>query len=402
VRGRTALVKLGLVATGLAAGLALGELALRAAGVSYPPFYEWEAITGHRLRPHAAGWYAEEGGAYVTINSDGWRDRERSRSKSAGSVRIAVLGDSMVEAMQVPLEQTFWSRLEGHLQACDAFGGRRLEVLSFGVSGYSTAQAALTFTHRATAYSPDVVVLTFFTENDVRDNSKTLAGEYPRPYFTLADDALMLDRSFTSHPSYRFKTHRLWRTLHDASATVRTLQAARLAANRLVEFRAMAGIRALPAEAYPDPTDDRAVFLEPVTAEWRDAWRVTERLIVALRDDVRAQGARFVLVALSDPIQVHPDAVVRREYARKLGAQDLFYPERRLQALATREGIEFVALAPALLEHAERYRVYLHGFPNLRLGMGHWNAEGHRVAAVRLATHFCGREKLREGAREGL
>jgi len=50
-----------------------------------------------------------------------------------------VLGDSFTEALQVPLEKAFWSVLERKLQECPQAASSKVEVLSFGVSGFSTA-----------------------------------------------------------------------------------------------------------------------------------------------------------------------------------------------------------------------------------------------------------------------
>jgi hypothetical protein len=40
---------------------------------------------------------------------------------------------------------------------------------------------------------------------------------------------------------------------------------------------------------------------------------------------------------------------------------------------------------------AERERIFLHGFENTRLGSGHWNENGHRLAAELVAADLCGR-----------
>jgi hypothetical protein len=49
---------------------------------------------------------------FTQFNSQGFHDREHNKEKPVGTLRIAVLGDSMTEAAQVPLDQTFCSVLE--------------------------------------------------------------------------------------------------------------------------------------------------------------------------------------------------------------------------------------------------------------------------------------------------
>jgi hypothetical protein len=35
--------------------------------------------------------------------------------------------------------------------------------------------------------------------------------------------------------------------------------------------------------------------------------------------------------------------------------------------------------------YADAHHAFLHGFPNTRLGTGHWNADGHQVAGELIA-----------------
>lgn len=132
-------VKLLLILGGLVFGLLIAEIALRIIGFSYPIFYAPDQYRGYSLRPGMEGWYHLEGGSYVRINSGGLRDREHSKIKPADTLRIAVLGDSYAEALQVPVENAFWAVMERRLRECQTFAGRKVEVINFGVSGYGTA-----------------------------------------------------------------------------------------------------------------------------------------------------------------------------------------------------------------------------------------------------------------------
>ncbi len=65
-----------LVLLGLAVGLAVSEILLRAIGYSHPAFYQPDVITGSWHRPGAEGWYDKESRVYVKMTRDGRRDRE--------------------------------------------------------------------------------------------------------------------------------------------------------------------------------------------------------------------------------------------------------------------------------------------------------------------------------------
>jgi hypothetical protein len=389
----SALVALALVAASAALALVLGEAALRLVGFSYPAFHQLDDLTGSRLRARTEGWHRSEGEAYITINSRGLRDREHALAKAPGVYRIAVLGDSYAEALQVPLERTFWWLLAERLERCGFAGGKRIEPINFGVSGYGTAQQLLTLRHRAWPYSPDMVLLAFFPGNDVRNNSKALEKERDRPFFVLKSGKLFLDDSFVNGASYReskaigerraalydLRLYQLVRRVRAGEITVRH--------NAPIAAALASGADAM-APLSESGLDDNALR-EPPDGAWRDAWSVTDKLLAAMHDETRAHGARFVVAVLSSAGAVHPDGALRKRYMAYLGVSDLFYPERRIGRLGEQQGFQVVTLAPELQRHADATRRPVHGFSNAQPGFGHWNEEGHRVAADVLARRLC-------------
>lgn len=373
--------------------LVIGESVLRAVGFSFPSFWLPDPLTGSRLRPGVEGWNRIEGEAYVKVNSRGLRDREHALPKPGGTYRIAVLGDSYAEALQVRLEETFWWLLARRLEACGFQPGKRIEAVNFGVSGYGTAQQLLTLRHRAADYSPDLVLLAFFPGNDVRNNSKTLERENKRPFFVLRDGRLALDDSFAREPLFlqAMRAGAQRAALHD----LRLYQLLRKVRGGRLELRHNApiavaladGSKRLPPLA--EPGLDENVLREPVDAAWRDAWAVTEGLLLAMQQETGRSGARFVVAVLSSAGAVYPDPSVRRRYAELLGVGDLFYPDRRLRGFGERHRVEVVALTEDMQRHADATGAYLHGFANARLGFGHWNQAGHALGAELIARQLC-------------
>jgi hypothetical protein len=370
---------LGLLVGSLLVSLALAELALRALGFSYASFWVPDELTGSRLRPGIQGRSPTEGEAYVKVNSRGLRDREHAMPKPLGVYRIAVLGDSYAEAMSVDLEETFWWLLAWRLQACGFQPGKRIEAVNFGVSGYGTAQQLLTLRHRGWQYSPDLVLLAFFPGNDVRNNSLALEGEKRGPFFVLRGGELVLDASFAEEP--RFLKARQISAQRTALQDLRVYQLLR---------RLRAGkVGARTAPSLGEPGLDENVLREPPDGAWRDAWAVTEKLLLAVRDETAARGARFMLVVLSSAAAVYPDPALRRRYAEVLGVEDLFYPERRLRAFGGRHDMQVVTLGEAMQRRADATGERLHGFRNTRLGFGHWNEAGHALGAELIARQLC-------------
>jgi hypothetical protein len=405
-RPRNLKKKLLLVSFGLLVGLLMSEIFLRVIGYSYPIFYQADYYRGFALRPDLKGYYQREGGSYVSINSDGLRDREHPKSKPANTVRIAVLGDSFVEAMHVPMEQTFWSLLERKLSDCNALPGKQIEVINFGVSGYGTAQELMTLRQKVWDYSPDVVVLGFTTLNDIYDNSRALSKSEEVPYFIYRNGALEYDASFRDSRIYRqrdSKLSKVGRWFHDHLRTVQLAHHVQFVLRvRLSDWRNRRRAAATPTPAQTKPGTllpktsftaetigiENMIYFEPQSEEWKEAWRVTEGLILEMSNEVRQHGARFVVVTLSNAIQVYPDPLVRQNFMNYLGIDNVFYANRRVQDLCSRENIQFMDLAEPMQTYADQNKVFLHGFGS-DLGNGHWNPAGHRVAAETIAQRFC-------------
>ena len=385
-----------LAAASVAIALVIGESALRLAGFSYPNFWQPDPLTGSALRPGMEGWQRDEGAAYVKISAQGLRDREHAVQKPAATYRIAVLGDSYSEAMQVDVERTFWALLPKKLQACGFAGGRQVETINFGVSGFGTAHELLTLRERVWPYSPDMVLLAFFPGNDVRNNSQALEGERGRAYFSLKDGKLYLDTAFRDDPEFK-QTERLFaqRAALQGSRVYQLLRRAR--AGDIARHFHNAPIAAALASGsnagnkLTEPGLDEQVFREPTDEKWREAWDITDHLVVAASEETRAHGARFLLTVLSTPGTVYPNAQMRARYAESLGVKSLFYPEERLQRVGEQNGIDVLALAPAMQRAADEKHVFLHGFANTRPGFGHWNEAGHALAAELIAAELCAR-----------
>jgi hypothetical protein len=386
---------------GILVALLIAEVTLRVSGFNYFNPYIVDRDVGYSLRPGAEGWWQKEGLTYVKINSHGFRDREHTIAKPPGTLRIAILGDSYAEAFQVPLEQAFWSVMERKLQECPQAARPKVEVLNFGVSGFSTARELILLQKRVWQYSPDVIMLLVTPGNDIRDNSRALNryASLPLPYFVSRDGKLILDDSLLAARN-RSLTFRLQRSVIGRSFNwvQNHLRLLGLIYTVREAYQVSSGASTHPSNHQKqqfgtigpsgEPGLDSEVFREPVNPDWDDAWRVTEALIVQMRDEVRAKGARLLVVTGSNGIQVSPDPAARQEFMNRLGIRSLWYPDERIKALGEHERFKVLNLAPALEEYASRNKVFLHGSGDAK-GRGHWNDLGHRLAGELVAGELC-------------
>jgi hypothetical protein len=371
-------------------GLVVVELGLRFFGIEYPLFYDYDPYLGNKLRPGIKGHWLDEGGGYVSINSDGLRDHEHPVSHPPNTLRIAVLGDSYAEARQVNENEAFWAIMGKELQGCDFLRGRKVEVINFGVSGFGTAQELLTLRHKVWKYHPDVVLLAFTTANDISDNSRMLKQIEYNPYFVYQGDTLVLDDQQT-RKNWEEKQHSLWRRLClDDLLDFRVFQVIHHSKELLEEWWSP---RASDKKGSPSVKGQEAginamVYREPTTKTWQEAWKVMEGILLLMRDEVAQHKAQFFVVTLSNGPQVDPKVSNRIAFAKSLGVRDLFYPDHRLEGFCQNHHIPILLLAPSFQEYATQHQVYLHGFGK-NLGTGHWNQQGHRLAGQAIARWLC-------------
>jgi hypothetical protein len=387
---------LALILFGIASALLIAEAGIRISGLGETNFYIFDRDLGWKLKPGAAGWQTDEGRAFVTVNEQGFRGPRVPVEKPPGTFRIAVLGDSFTEAQQVPYEETFPAVIERDLANCPALNPagavpRKIEVLDLGCDGYGTAQELLAMRDQAARFSPDLVVLAFFTGNDVRNNSPILEGDKCRPFFVHRGDELMLGGPFEE--SFWFRNNCRMRFWSRHSQVLDAIGKARSAIRQRLRKKRP---NPKPSVAQGEPGINDLTFAPPRDEVWNEAWRLTEDEIAALNREVTRTGAQLLVVTLSSSIQVAPNPAMRDRYAHRLGVSDLFYPDLRIKQAADRQGIAALNLAPSLQQYAEQHQVCVHGFENASKCGGHWNQLGHQLGGDLIANRIC--DLIRSGA----
>ena len=127
------------VLLGLGAGLLLAEVALRVLGISSPRMMNVDPVLGPVRIPGRRWTQSVEGSAAVVINALGFRDRDWEMTKPADSVRIALLGDSYVEGLQVA----------GSATMCSTTRATSAGILCVPISAFATAVSNVALPRRA-------------------------------------------------------------------------------------------------------------------------------------------------------------------------------------------------------------------------------------------------------------
>jgi hypothetical protein len=337
----------------MVAALALAEIVVRLlapqpTGLSHQDRYglamHWPGITR----------YLPQYGHDVSFNSAGMRDREHSVQKPPGVFRVLLLGDSFMEALQVPFDSSFPALLERGLAQQ---AGKRVEVVSAGVSGWGTDDELRYLTQYGLQYRPDLVLVAMTLHNDISDNLRqdwhTLRGgvlvdQAVRPMSPLRYKIVQLKALLATH----LELYQLWRRVRHGT-----------------EIRqAGSQLQAHVVQLFRDPTP-------PAIAQ---GFALTGQLLAAIRDTTSGVHGRLAIVMLPIVYQLSDSMFAGFVKASGVPVQDMQSgkPQQVTTRIADSLGIESIDLLPAF-----RNWVADSTAPLYLTWDGHWNAAGHHLAA---------------------
>lgn len=198
--------------------LLIVEIILAMAGLGEEEIFKLDPKYGFVHMTDKRVTWRSEGFARSYFGPDGMREADLTIQKPAGVFRVALLGDSLVESLQVPIEETFGKELERKFKK--SASGKELQVLNFGNSGYSTAQEFMQLKDKVMKYSPDAVIV-FYNHRDIFENwappDQTITNV--RPYaLHLPNQPLTIDSSsvaaWMKSPRGKFLTSISWIRKH--------------------------------------------------------------------------------------------------------------------------------------------------------------------------------------------
>lgn len=192
--------------------LCVVEFIFAMAGVGEDTVISPDPLLGYFMIPDKAVTFRSEGFSRSRTNELGFRDRTYPVPKPKGTMRVAVLGDSVTLGFEVPPEKTFPKLLEQKFHA----GGKNVDVLNCGMSGSGTGQQYLLFKEKIAGLQPDILVLAYHA-GDTDDN--VCGGTTPpRPVFSVNDrgklqtDFADVDKWLNSEQSRFYASLDRWRS----------------------------------------------------------------------------------------------------------------------------------------------------------------------------------------------
>jgi hypothetical protein len=338
---------------------------------------------GFRYTPGATYWYQEENDRPVTgkINRYGWRDSDWSVNKPDGVYRVAVLGDSYVEAFQVEASATFLDLAEARL---NLLSNHRFEFMNFGRSGFTQTEQMVVLEDSVLAFSPDMVVLFFLPTNDIGDLHPTTSGDRLRPYFEVtADGQLALNTDFRHTTAFKLRSKLNWFKQNSALLS--------LIAERIMEYR----FRRHMAHGMKRLEESRgggvihgylSLCTDDPATDFKTNYDLNKLIIRKMVELCRRNQISFMLVCIDD-------AYIPRVVEHYRGVNPSFNPyffEEDLMAFARSLDVHFLGLQSVFESQYRLTGKPLH-FGNWdpttqRIQTGHWNHDGHRLVADALVT----------------
>ena len=341
---------------------------------------------GFESTPGGRGIWTTEHRARVQLNSLGLRDVERELAKPAGTFRIGLLGDSMVEAAQVGQQATFAAIAERRLRA----DGYNLELINLAIAGPSPIRQLWRLERRGYPLNLDVVMAnsaaSSFLSGKLLDDSENPA------YVRMGNGELAVSYGFRERFSQRHADDligRLFIALYQNSPLFRMLYLRSteplsvllgLPSAQSASQRSLPALAPPPSEAARFACAQATAALEPMIHLWRDhrpelLWAATARFLDDLAQSARIHGVRVLYAVRDIPLPPH-DCPATSARADLILAMDREFTDRGIRLIDWSAAVAEVVGGPAEIPR-------LHGF-GIHKGAGHLNYDGHRAWATTL------------------
>ncbi|MBX9690417.1 MAG: hypothetical protein K2X27_27125 [Candidatus Obscuribacterales bacterium] len=346
------------------------------AGIGEGQFMKLDPLYGFVPETKKAVTWRGEGFSRFQYNSFSMQDREYPLKKAAGQQRIAMLGDSYVEAIQVSRKQNFCSLLENLLN--EGSNDRSIEVQNFGLSSYSLYMMLLRLEKLALAFHPDLVVLNYHVNEVMKAEAPAIAIDEmslgsAHPYLRFNKEKAAFEADYSTQAAWQNSAQGKWLkategfSLHSRIASV-VLHSVWELRNFLL--KSVDSLSALLNHQKPKSPVNYWVD-EPPYKFTEQHWPSIHYLLKTMQADCRKAGAKFVIVRLP------AFRANKNELEAKL-----------LEKSAAELGIEYLDLDAGTRSWSdEQLAALFFG------GNGHYNIQGHKYLSEQL-NNFLRSKKL--------
>lgn len=309
----------------------------------------------------------------VCTNSLGFRGGEWNM---AADFKIGILGDSFMMAIEVP-EDAHTSFILGKLL--------KKEILNTGVRRYGTVSEFLAYCKYLKALKANIVILFFHIETDVFDNSCELTkliyatSKIYKPCACISGGKVEIKTNFDKpEASSVFEKPKSGVKNFLKNNCLSCLVIYRYIYNQYI-YKLL----------FPSDKNFLDVYMPPKNKNWQEAWSITEKILVDLKNEVEQSGGKLLVVAIPGNINLLKGP---RQIERAIGLKhlpegfDVLYPVKKLEDISRKNSINFLALAPYFIEYKNRFHLK---YPYFSYTCeGHWNPLGHFLVSNIVARYL--------------
>ena len=330
-----------------------------------------DPVTAYRFTPNATYWYLKENNHPIAgkINKYGWRDRDWSILKPVNTVRIAVLGDSFVEAFQVESNRTFLALTEMILNSDKK---KYYELMNFGRTGATQTEELIILENDVIKFSPDAVILFFYSNNDIDEIAKTTDPDTNRPFFNISETGeLLLDTTFHDSKAFKVKEKINWIKQHSIIIS--------LISDRYNAFRA--GICFKKNQEKYEMSKKIIGSLTLCTRNpderYLKNYELNKRIIGKIAEFCLSRNIQFILTTIPIPPSYVPEEETK--YLNRDKGFNSRYFEDDLEKYTISLHVEYIELVKPFKKKYDNEHIFLN-WGNCE-EWGHWNYYGHELVA---------------------
>ncbi|OGH92258.1 MAG: hypothetical protein A2534_05050 [Candidatus Magasanikbacteria bacterium RIFOXYD2_FULL_39_9] len=320
---------------------------------------------------------------HVKINSLGFLGEDVNQEKPIDTLRIAVMGDSYVAATGVDFDKTFpyllTKKVQDLLATATSSAYKKVEVLNFGMGGTGTVDEMKYYEKYAQKYNPDVVVLSFYLQNDTVDNSLN---------YEHRDAMLSSKEQWSTFPQYGSTQVKSFVSIKDKvyrkSAIVRFVDRVVRSSPKLSGLAVKLGLHRPPVkgESGLDIPFDDYYYIEPLDSQRAEYLKFSSDLLNNFKKQLDTDGVKFAIMFIPEGKTINDDLINAFKNTYPKLKDFNFNPKGMENKLisAVDPSVKVLNLRETMTKQvSENKEMY-------KNGTGHFAEGGHEVASDALAN----------------
>lgn len=289
------------------------------------------------------------------INANGWNSSHAAYAEENVShkYRIAIIGDSYVEALHVDFDKSLAEQLERYL------GIEQYEVFRFGISGAPMSQYLHVLRHEVGKYHPNLVIIVLI-HNDFNESYEYVRGVYANSFLKLdIHDGIVADEI----PPVEFQAP-WYRVIRDCSATWKYL-----AYRQQVRFNALKNL--ILDNQREQETYQANVPVSMVQRNEYENTLATDYIFREMKHEINNIGADLIIAMDGDR-----QAIYQNKNTAQLYETGVLHLNNIAKSSADKHNIRFIDLHPIFENAYHKNHIKFEFQCNY-----HWNTYGHKIAA---------------------